>query len=210
MCTHTLFKSLPHIFLIHNTPRQTLLLKGKKLLCAELQVVRITAWLMWKDEQHMISTKVFRIKSGPTKVWVDLKKKHTGHDLTYWKYNLRPIITPKSFLTHIHRLSSKKKKAHTPDHTIARYNHCSVCKQCCPGTAVSGSYSVRILQSFVFYLRGLIRERERDWMWWSNTPSANRNTRGEMDGEISALSTVTFPTLSTLEGRAAQPTRRKA
>lgn len=164
VCTHTLFKSLPHIFLIHNTPRQTLLLKGKKLLCAELQVVRITAWLMWKDEQHMISTKVFRIKSGPTKVWVDLKKKHTGHDLTYWKYNLRPIITPKSFLTHIHRLSSKKKKAHTPDHTIARYNHCSVCKQCCPGTAVSGSYSVRILQSFVFYfqsMRGLIRERAR-------------------------------------------------
>lgn len=138
------------------------------------------------------------------------QKKHTGHDLTYWKYNLRPIITPKSFSTHIHSLSSKKKKAHTPDHTIARYNHCSVCKQCCPGTAVSGSYSVRILQSFVFYLRGLIRERERDWMWWSNTPSANRNTRGEMDGEISALSTVTFPTLSTLEGRAAQPTRRKA
>lgn len=92
------------------------------------------------------------------------QKKHTGHDLAYWKYNLRPIITPKSFLTHIHRLSSKKKKAHTPDHTIARYNHCSVCKQCCPGTAVSGSYSVRILQSFVFYfqsMRGLIRERAR-------------------------------------------------
>lgn len=86
VCTHTLFKSLPHIFLIHNTPRQTLLLKGKKLLCAELQVVRITAWLVWKDEQHMISTKVFRIKSGPTKVWVDLKK--NTQDMTLHTENI--------------------------------------------------------------------------------------------------------------------------
>lgn len=212
VCTHTLFKSLPHIFLIHNTPRQTLLLKGKKLLCAELQVVRITAWLMWKDEQHMISTKVFRIKSGPTKVWVDLKK--NTQDMTLHTENIiYALLLLQKASQHTFTGFQARKRKHT--HPTTR-SHATITAPCVNSVVLAQlSAAATVWESysclcFTFNQCEVWLERERDWMWWSNTPSANRNTRGEMDGEISAPSTVTFPTLSTLEGRAAQPTRRKA
>lgn len=62
---HTLFKSLPHIFSIHDTPRQTFLLKGIKLLCGAAGGMHHSVFhLIWCNiSQDVISLKVFYKKS---------------------------------------------------------------------------------------------------------------------------------------------------
>lgn len=83
---HTLFKSLPHIFSTHDTPRQTFLLKGIKLLCGAaggMHQLRISFDMMKYIAGCNLLKGVLQeaqIKSG----W--FLKIYRGHDPPYWKY----------------------------------------------------------------------------------------------------------------------------